>query len=251
MESPGVYILKSDPLNSLFSERVYIGESEKLGSRLKQHLGNLNKRSFNEFIAFSSSDKLLNKATIKYLESRLVSLAHEAKNAEIENKNAPQIPSLGEADTFSIQGYLKEMKLILPVMGFDFLRPFSGKVEDTTVPSSQIESPLDPTLIFKLKSKRLKAFMIPKDGGILVLKGSQASKSTSATISPGWVKLRQKLLHQHIWIDKGEYYEFVEDAHFKSASAASSAVLGRQSAGPIYWINDQGKTYSEVIAKGL
>ena len=40
-------------------------------------------------MVFTKKDGSLNKAHVRYLESRLVGLGHEAKRAEVENGNAP------------------------------------------------------------------------------------------------------------------------------------------------------------------
>ena len=44
LNRPGVYILKSPPEQTLFSERIYIGESELLRKRLKEHIQNINQK---------------------------------------------------------------------------------------------------------------------------------------------------------------------------------------------------------------
>jgi len=46
-------------------------------------------------------------------------------------------------------------------------------------------------------------------------------------------------------IDGGEHYLFKENAVFSSISAAAAVVLGRQAAGPVEWIDKNGKTYKQ------
>jgi len=79
-DNPGVYCLKGDPQDDSFQERIYIGEAENIKKRLKDHLSNPEKE-FKEIIFFISKDELLTKTQIKYLESRLVQLAIDAKTA--------------------------------------------------------------------------------------------------------------------------------------------------------------------------
>lgn len=242
-ESPGVYFLKSTPESDTFSERVYIGETEKIGERLKQHLRD-GAKEFTEFIAFMSKDEMLTKSHIKFLESRLISLAKEAKTAEIENNTAPSLPTLPEADISDMEYFLEQIKLILPLMGFMFLVPTvvnKPKEEMTDKPT-----PPFTEKIYSLKSNSYKATMYESERGFIVSAGSQCNKKLSKSISQGWVKLRQKLLESGALIDKGEFFEFAEDTVFSSASAASSLVLGRQSAGPVEWIDAGGKTFKEV-----
>ncbi|MFC2111530.1 GIY-YIG nuclease family protein [Bacteroidota bacterium] len=119
-DNTGIYCLKGDPTDEAFEERIYIGEAENVRTRLKQHLSDPNK-DFKEIIFFISKDELLTKTQIKYLESRLIQLAIEAKTAEIENGNSPSLPTLHEADISDMEYFLNQIKLILPIMGFRFL----------------------------------------------------------------------------------------------------------------------------------
>lgn len=96
-DRPGVYILKSLPNNENFNERIYIGEAENLRKRLKKHLADSDK-DFIEIIAFISKDEMLTKSHIKYLESQIIQLAKNAKNAEIDNTVQPELSTLPEAD---------------------------------------------------------------------------------------------------------------------------------------------------------
>src|SRR5207247_11074592 len=74
-------------------------------------------------IALTRKDENLNKAHAQYLEARLIRLATEAKRCVLDNGNAPELPSLSEADTADAEGFLAEMLLCFPVLG---LAVFSG-----------------------------------------------------------------------------------------------------------------------------
>lgn len=100
---------------------------------------------------------------------------------------------------------------------------------------------------FHIKSSRVRAYMREAGNGFLVLKGSQASKDTSDSISSGWLELRNGLIESGALVDTGEFYEFSEDTYFASASAAASVVLGRQAAGPLQWADDENRTYKEHL----
>ncbi len=119
-DNPGIYCLKGDPHDEAFQERIYIGEAENIKNRLKQHISDP-KKEFNELVFFISKDELLTKTQIRYLESRLIQLALDAKTAEVENGNSPTLPTLHEADISDMEYFLEQVKLILPIMGFKFL----------------------------------------------------------------------------------------------------------------------------------
>jgi hypothetical protein len=118
--NPGVYFLKSRPKSEFYPERIYIGEAENIAKRVKQHLLDPNK-DFEELVFIISKDELLTKTQIRYLESRIVQIATEAKGAEVDNGNAPSLPTLHEADISDMEYFLDQVKLILSLMGFRFL----------------------------------------------------------------------------------------------------------------------------------
>lgn len=124
--------MKGTPGSDSFEERIYIGEAENVGVRIKQHIAD-SKKDFNELIFFISKDELLTKTQIRYLESRLVQLAIEAKSAEIDNGNFPALPTLHEADISDMEYFLDQVKLILPIMGFKFL------ISTTIKPNEKID----------------------------------------------------------------------------------------------------------------
>ncbi len=240
INNPGIYFLKSTPLNDSFSERIYIGEAENIGKRIKQHLSD-SSRDFYELIFFISKDDLLTKTQIKYLEAKLIEIANEAKMVEIENGNAPNLPTLHESDISDMEYFLDQIKLVLPLVGFNLLR-------STTIRQGVIQKSLDKkNQIFSLKNKRFNARMLVTDDGFVVEKNSQANKTVTSSMTVNYKKLRQKLIDTGVLLDKGDFYIFNDDTIFTSPSAASNIVLGRQSPGPIEWINFENKTYKEIF----
>jgi len=239
--SPGIYCLKGDPTDEAFAEKIYIGEAENIKSKLKQHLGDPNK-DFKEIIFFISKDELLTKTQIKYLESRLIQLAIDAKTAEIENGNSPNLPTLHEADISDMEYFLEQIKLMLPVMGFRFL------ISSTLKPvlEEEKDSDVTPKIIFEIKTKSFKANMYESDQGYIITKGSEAKKSLSKSTTETYRNLRRKLIETKILIDKGEKLEFTEDAIFNSPSAASNMVLGRNSNGFTEWVTEKGKSFKDI-----
>ncbi|MCK5833419.1 GIY-YIG nuclease family protein [bacterium] len=239
--NPGIYCLKGDPTDEAFAEKIYIGEAENIKSRLKQHLSDPNK-DFKEVIIFISKDELLTKTQIKFLESRLIQLAIDAKTAEIENGNSPSLPTLHEADISDMEYFLKQIKLMLPVMGFRFL--ISSTLKPELV--EQKESGTKTKIIFEIKTKSFKANMFESDQGYIVTKGSEAKRSLSKSTTETYRNLRRKLIETKILIDKGDKLEFTEDAIFNSPSAASNMVLGRNSNGFTEWITEKGKSFKDI-----
>lgn len=240
-DNPGIYCLKGDPTDDAYDEKIYIGEAENIKARLKQHLSDPNK-DFKELIFFVSKDELLTKTQIRYLESRLVQLAIEAKTAQIDNGNSPSLPTLHEADISDMEYFLEQIKLILPVMGFKFLISSTAKQEK--IENRETENFVHETYFIRTNS--FKASMKETDQGYIILKGSEAKKKLSNSCTETYRNLRRKLLETNILVEFDDKLIFAEDAVFNSPSAASNMVLGRNSNGFTEWISEKGKSFREV-----
>ncbi len=239
--NPGIYCLKGDPTDEAYDEKIYIGEAENIRTRLKQHLSDPNK-DFKELIFFVSKDELLTKTQIRYLESRLVQIAIDAKTAQIDNGNSPSLPTLHEADISDMEYFLEQIKLILPVMGFNFL--ISSTAKDEKILSNEKDDFVHET--YYIKTNSFKASMKETDQGYIILKGSEAKKRLSNSCTETYRNLRRKLLETKILIEYNDKLIFAEDAVFNSPSAASNMVLGRNSNGFTEWINDKGQSFRDV-----
>ncbi|MGJ8737500.1 GIY-YIG nuclease family protein [Zobellia laminariae] len=243
-DNPGIYCLKGDPTDDAFDENIYIGEAENIKVRLKQHLSDPNK-DFKELIFFVSKDELLTKTQIRYLESRLVQLAIEAKTAQIDNGNSPSLPTLHEADISDMEYFLEQIKLILPVMGFKFL--ISSTVKQSA--ENQMENSNTIHETYFIKTKTFNASMKETDQGYIVTKGSEAKKSLSNSYTETYRNMRRKLVETEIMVSHNDKLIFAEDAVFNSPSAASNMILGRNSNGFTEWVNGNGITFKEVQEK--
>ncbi len=246
-DNPGVYILKSDPNEDLYQERIYIGEAENIRKRLKQHLAD-EKKDFNECIVFISKDELLTKSHVKYIESRLLTIAMEARNSEIENGTQPNLNMLSEADISDMEYYIEQIKIILPTAGYLFLT--SNRVEENY---NQKQAEEIEEVVFYLRGNKVKASLIQVQDSFKVLKNSEATISTSNSISPGRIKQRERFIKDGIWIkdENNKKYIFQEDVLFNSLSAAASVILGRQAAGPICWVDQNKRTFKAYEAEQL
>lgn len=111
---PGVYVLVGPSEQTAGHTRIYVGEADALSKRLDQHVKD--KGFWTRAVVFTSKDQNLNKAHVRYLESRLIRLALDAQRAEVENGTAPAPPSLSESEAAEMDSFLDEMLLIYPVL---------------------------------------------------------------------------------------------------------------------------------------
>ncbi|MDB5119740.1 MAG: hypothetical protein JWN56_958 [Sphingobacteriales bacterium] len=237
-DNPGIYCLKSIPVYTTYSERIYIGEAENIGTRIKQHLNETNK-DFDEFIFFISKDDFLTKAHVKYLEAKIIEMAHDAKSAEIINVHKPTYPVLHEAEISDLEYFLEQIKLILPVMGFKFLVP-------TVIREQEKETSLPFKEFYTIKHISISAKMYEDALGFIVTKGSMANKNMVPSVSDNYKSLQKRLIESGILVDNGKYFSFSEDTVFSSPSSAANIVLGRQTPGPLLWLSKDGRTFKEL-----
>ena len=172
----------------------------------------------------------------------MIQIAINAKTAEIENGNSPNLPTLHEADISDMEYFLEQIKLMLPVMGFRFLISSTLKSEV----AEEKESDVKTKILFEIKTKTFKANMYESDQGYIIMKGSEAKKSLSKSTTETYRNLRRKLIETKILIEKGDKLVFAEDAIFNSPSAASNMVLGRNSNGFTEWVTEKGKTFKDI-----
>jgi hypothetical protein len=122
----GVYILLGADLENEGSSLAYIGEGDDVGRRLAQHMRT--KDFWDRVVVLTSKDANLTKAHARYLESRLIALAKHAKRVRLANETSPVLLPLPESDISDIEYFIEQVKLILPRVGFDILRPATNAV---------------------------------------------------------------------------------------------------------------------------
>ncbi|MFO0881582.1 MAG: GIY-YIG nuclease family protein [Gemmataceae bacterium] len=225
----GVYVLRG-PSESGDLPTVYIGEGDPTRPRLESHYAK--KDFWTQLILFTSKDESLNKAHVQYLESRLVSLARDAKRCVLDNRDIPQLPSLAESDTAEMETFLEQMLLVFPLLG---LSAFD-------VP--RIERPFSPTLY--IKSKGIVARGHDEDEGFVVLAGSQAVKEEVTSIHNYLVDMRASMKGLGILVESGEFLKLTQDYTFDSPSTAAGVILGRSANGRTEWQDDQGRTLKAI-----
>jgi hypothetical protein len=228
-ERAGVYALigasEASPLPQL-----YIGEGDPIRPRLDQHAKA--KDFWTHAVAFTSKDQSLNKAHVQHLEARLVELAAASKRCVLDNGNIPQAPSLTEADTAAVEGFLDDVLLCLPILGFDYF---------DAAPAAKISA-----TVLNLSGRGIRAtgFEVPK--GFLVQAGSQAAKDEVPSIHAYMSDIRAELVRQGVLVDRGACFEVVQDYTFQSPSTASGVLLGRSSNGRADWKTSDGRTLKSL-----
>ncbi|HUR18699.1 MAG TPA: GIY-YIG nuclease family protein [Acidimicrobiales bacterium] len=230
LDGPGVYLLAGPTESGVPAVRIYLGETDDLPGRLDSH--NKTKDFWNRVIVFTSKDDNLNKAHIRYLEARLISLAKAANRAELENGNVGSMPPLSEPDTAEAEAFLREMLLIYPVLGVLAFQ----KAEE--LPSSSVR-------LF-LTGKDTKAQGTETAEGFVVYAGSLGRAETVPSIHAYGTQIRQALLEKGVLLAEGVHLRLTEDYVFPSPSTAAMVLLGRTANGRVEWKSIEGNTLKEL-----
>ena len=228
LSGPGVYVLIGPADSAAKADQIYIGEADVLRTRLKQHD---DKDFWTRTIVFVALDASLNKARIKYLETRLVHSAMEADRSEVANAAAPKLPALSESDVAEVEGFLEEMLVIYPVLG----------VKSFEQAQTWTESGTDTT-IFYLKGADTDAKGAEIVDGFKVLAGSRGRANHVPSIHEYGIALRRSLIADGTIIEEGPHLRFAKDHIFSSPSTAAMVLLGRTSNGRVEWKTLEGRT---------
>ena len=217
----GVYLLVG-PSETSALPTAYVGEGDPVRPRLEQHVKN--KEFWTHAVVFTSKDTNLNKAHVQRLESRLVELANRAKRCVLDNGNSPAPPSLSEADEAMAEGFLDDVLLCLPILGYSMFEAGAAAAARSN----------DETLF--LSAKGIDATGKDTAAGFVVFANSTAVGNDKVTPSlinhfPSVKELRDELIRQQVLVPKGEDLLLTLDYTFSSPSMASSVVLGRTSNG--------------------
>ena len=238
LSRPGVYLLRGQAERGGLGARIYIGEADTARARIDSHVRT--KDFWDELILFTSKDDTLNKAHIRYLESRLIQLAIDAKQAELENGTAPQTPALSEPERDDAEGFLENMLLIYPVLGLTaFEQSTSGEPDESKGP------------LLHLSGKGTKGKGRDTSEGFTVYAGSRARRSTVKSIHRYLLDLREALREEGLFQLEGDQLVLVSDYLFKSPSTAAGVFLGRSANGRLEWKDEDGRTLREIQEQAI
>ncbi len=229
---PGIYLLTGPSEDG--APRVYVGEADILRDRLRQHAAG--KEFWTRLVAFTSTNEGLNKAHVRYLESRLVGLAKDAKQWELENNTQPASPPLSEADKADAEWFLAEMLVIFPLLGIDAFEAAATQARLLTAEKDG-ES---PELLLRERGANAKGREVAN--GFVVFKGSHARTSEVESIHDYLRDLRKQLQERGVLVAEGDSLVFTQDFRFTSPSTAAGVLVGGSANGRRAWKDQRGRS---------
>ncbi len=242
LDRTGVYILwGQDPENPL-KMRAYIGEADSVKERINESAQN--HEFWETAVAITTSDDALTKGHVRYLEARLIEIATAAGRATLANTQKPSADKrkLPEADKANMEGFLANLRVVLPVVGLDLLKPI---VNLKMLPPLQAKQAPHFELIHPPTG--LCASAIEENDEFIVLEGSEALKDAGYS-KLNYSTLKTELIEQGILkiSKKKDRFTFASSYTFSSVSAAASVILDRNANGRVWWkVKGQKTTYHE------
>ena len=241
LHSPGVYLLTgTDPESG--DSVVYIGEAESVSKRLKQHAKTEEKDYWVHTAAFVSKDENLTKSHIKYIEGKLIQLAHSSKRMIVMN-SVSSGSSLPEADRAEMDIFIQKMLQLLPVLGIHWLSSTPSIAPLRT--DKKFVHTEDPS-VFYIKAKGIIASGQRSEEGFTVFQGSQAVKVAANACPAGIIKNRESLLDKGIITLEGEHFVFTDNYEFSSPSTAAGFIKGGSVNGLKAWVNAGNQSLKSI-----
>ncbi len=228
---------------------VYIGETGDVATRLKQHnrLEEKGGKDFWEKVCLvTSKDENLTKSHVKYLESHLIKTATDIGRCNLANGTGHSYSSLPESDRADMSFFMDQIRIVLPVLGLDFLRE-RPSLAIPSIPANSTEVETSPRFVTEVKKSSIKAKGQEIDGEFIVLKGSLASAEWHGT-DHSYQYLHQQLCNDDVLVPAdNNLRQFSTDYAFSSPSAAAAVVTGGTVNGRKKWRleEDIRQTYSD------
>lgn len=233
IKGAGVYFLfgKEDDEK----DSVYIGESETVYDRLKQHIKDYNseKEKFYWTTAVIFLGRDLNKALIRYLEDRLVQIARENNRFKVLTKNTYGKTVMKESQIAVMEEFIDNVKVLINALGYKVLEP--------TVQNNSGEAFNEKLLYLNIGGARATG-VVTTEGFVLFAGSTVNEKVSEKSLSKGAVELRRKYFNA----GKVKELKTIENIIFSSSSAAADFVIGYSVSGPANWKNKNGITLKEL-----
>ena len=247
----GIYFLTGPDPKGSGETFVYIGESDNIGKRLAENNRDKRKRFWEKTHIVTAKDSNLTKAHIRFLESRVIAIASRSGVVRIVNDKSPTYESLPESDIVTMEQFIEDMQVILPVLGLEFMRevPVMAEQNVLKVSSSSVEAQNDSP-IFKIDSRIVGVTATAREinGEFIVLAGSTCRISWEGQASHTYRSLHHVLIeHGKIVLpSEGAVGVFKENVIFSSPSAAAAVIFGRIANGRTSWrVQGDGRTYAD------
>lgn len=246
----GSYLLLGDDDAAVGGVRCYVGRTESLAARLRDHM--VRKDFWDRVVLITAKDDAFNEGHWGYLEARLVDLARQAARVSLTNDQTPQVRKLSEAQASDMEAFLAQLQIILPVLNVNVIRMRAS------------QRPAEPTAVdspaFVLRNAKLGVEATAQlngdeftmlAGSIIVGAWGGVGKAESTQRAYASYRARhERLIADGSITIEGGVGRVTRDVPFSSPSTAGAVALGRSCNGRIEWTYPGG-TYATWENRGL
>lgn len=240
----GIYYLLDEDYGLI--KRVYVGQTTQGIARLDNHRSK--KQFWNKAILFLTSDRDMSQDILNGLEAQAIEYVKEHGSYETENRAIPN-PYISPYSKASINRLHASILFMMATLGYHLNRTYEAKSQK---------------IIFHTKRRGIYAegFYDETTKHFTVLAGSQIDLSKSYPKAPKSEDMRKQCFSYHQPINQvsGHLLPSEElqapaiqapaildrDVEFSSPSAAGGFVLGQSINGWTEWVDEEGRTLSDV-----
>ena len=236
----GLYMLYNEVSNG--DQSLYIGETEVMGERLKQHDKTMGKHFWTHTIVCQETGCNLNKAHYKNLEYKIHHLATQSGRATIINKSIPTQSKLSEEDEVLASEFLEIIRQTLVLFNYKFLEmPVLGAFEE------------DMDVFYLAMGAVSGKMRVENPNRMLLLPGSTCMMKSKTEVGENFYPMiieKQQMIKNNILqiIDDTNIAVVQKDIVFDSENEAAAFVLMRDDIeGAEVWRDMQGYSFYEKI----
>ena len=252
---PGVYVLRGvEPAASMSLTRVYIGKSENLDVRLREHRRKID--WWTEAVIFTSSDGSLHAGQAGWLEASLVEIAKQSSRCRIQQSEPTkhQLPPAGAAGA---DDFLEDALLAFEMLGFfEFLQakpsvdtPGGAETGDNPLKSTDVAEADRPSPVFEYRKGDAHARAVYEGSGrFRVLKDSRARHNPRTRFAKEYyASSRSALIENARLVEDGDALRLVDDWTAGSQSEAGTVFSGSAPTTRSDWIAADGTTLKDWL----
>ena len=227
---PGVYFLFCKENDE---DSVYIGESEDVLSRLKQHIQDYKagKEKYYWTTAVMLFGRDLNKASIRYLEHKFATMTSKSNKFSLITKNTYKNTVVKESQAAILEEFIDNSKILINVLGYKFL-------EEAPSAKNSVEY-----FYCTSNTNKANARGFVSKGGFTVVKGSITADAFVPSCPKNYMDAKDELIRKGIIVND----VFEQNYEFPSPSQAASVIKGSSQNGNTAWVTKNGVPLKDYL----
>ena len=176
----------------------------------------------------------------------MINLAKNTSSTDLIDKQIGKLPDLPKSDIANMEFYLKSIRLLLPLVRFDYFEVAKKTVSNYVAFKSN--NAIEDSPIFHLNKFNVNVYAQKINDKFVILKDSTARNYSVDSFYDRYKELREDLISEgKLSYDRhSSKLIFTQDVVFSTCTSATSVLLGRNSSGKKYFkIEGTNVTFKE------